>query len=429
MTAFSGAGGFGGDFYAGYKHLYNPRRVAVLAYRNRPFFEKLAKQDTFVGDTYNHTIFYEDPQGGSSNQQDAINQKQASSQGARLVMNRGREYQVISILNEEIAASRNDEGSLLRKKKHETDRIVSEMARRMDIALHGSGNGVIASFTTGSSVATNVITLDVPQLGIRFSTRMVLQCASNNLTNGTPNTLLNGGTVARVTNRSATATVSTIQLDQNLNVAWPGIQPSMQYFLLRNGDNLGFGVNNFLGGVAGLKSWFPIVAPVANESFWGFDRSVDAQRLSGTRYIAGNGEKYEATFQNASAELLLQDANPSVILASPLDCAKYSQELGNKVRYSDREAGSTGFKPLLVTGQSGDMELLPNPQIDPGLFYMLDMDTLWINHLDGLPHLVEDDGRPALREATSDAIEIRWRGWYQLVCDAPGKNAVGTFSV
>lgn len=429
MTAFSGAGGFGGDFYAGYKHIYNPRRVAVLAYRNRPFFEKLAKMDMFEGETYNHSIFFEDPQGGSSNQQVAINQKQASSQGARMVLNRGREYQVISILNEEIAASRGDKGSLLRKKKHETDRIISEMARRMDIALHGNGCGVIASFTTGSSVATNVLFLDTPQLGVRFSIRQVLQCASTNNTNGTPNTLVNGGTYARITNRFVSAQTTAITLDQSLGVAWPGLATNTQYFLLRNGDNIGFGINNFSGGVSGLQSWLPITAPVSGDSFWSFDRSVDVQRLSGTRYIAGNGEKYEATFQNASAELMIQDANPSVILAHPLDCAKYSEELGNKVRYSAKEAGSTGFKPLLVQGQSGELELLPDPQVIPGTFYMLDMDTWWINHLDGLPHLVEDDGRPALREATSDAIEIRWRGWYQLVCDAPGKNAVGTFSV
>ena len=428
MTAFNGAGGFGGDFFAGYKHIYNPRRVAVLAFENRPFLKRLAKRDAFVGDTYNHSIFYEDPQGGSLNQTVAINQKQASSQGARFVLNRGREYQVISILNEEIRASRDDMGSLLRKKKHETDRIINEMSRRIDIAVHGSGNGVLASFTTGTNLATTTITLDTPQLGIRFSVRQVLQCTTNNLTNGTANTFVAGGATARIVAVSRSATVTTLTLDQNLNTAWPGLATSTQYFLNRNGDNVGYSINNPSGGVAGLKSWLPVVAPVTGDSFWGFDRSVDANRLSGVRYVAQSGEKYEATFQNASAELELQGANPSVILMSPLDYAKYSEELGNKVRYAPSSEGVTGLGPLLVKGVSGSMEALADPQIDPGLFYMLDMDTWWINHLDGVPHLVEDDGRPALREATSDAIEIRWRAWYQPVCDAPGYNLVGTFA-
>jgi hypothetical protein len=425
---FDGSGGFGGDFYAGYKHIYNPKRVAVLAYERRPFMKRLTKRDDFVGDTYNHSIFFEDPQGGSANQQTAINQKQASSQGARFVINRGREYQVISILNEEIQASRDDVGSLLRKKKHESDRVINEMARRMDIAIHGGGGGVIASFTTGSSVATTSLTLDTPQLGIRFSVRQVLQCVSTNNTNGTANTFVAGGATARVLGLSRSATTTTITLDQTLAQAWPGIATSTQYFLVRNGDNIGFSYTNPAGGVSGLKSWLPTTAPTVGDSFWGFDRSVDVQRLAGVRYAAGNGEKYEQTFQQASAELALQESNADVILMSPVDCAKYSQELGNKVRYSPNADGVTGFRPLLVTGQSGDLEVLPDPQVDPGTFYMLDMDTWHLKTLGALPHLVEDDGRPTLREATSDAVEIRWRGWYQLISDAPGRNLVGTFA-
>lgn len=425
---FDGSGGFGADFYAAYKHIYNPKRVAVLAYSNRPLFRDLAKKDRFEGDTYNHSVFYEDPQGGSADFATAIAQKQASSQGARFVLNRGREYQAISISNEEIRASRSDMGSLLRKKSHETDRVINEMSRRMDIALHGAGTGVVASFTTGGSVTGNTITLDTPQLGIRFSVKMYLQVATTNNTNGTANTLLNSGASVQVKaiNRSATST--TLTLDQNLNVAFPSIATTTQYFLLRKGENLGFGVTNPFGGVSGLKSWLPATAPTNGDNFWGFDRSIDAQRLSGVRYAATAGEKMETTFQNASAELFLQGANPSTCLVAPVDFSKYSQELGNKVRYEDAPArGDSGYSSLVIRGQSGDIRLQSDPQIDPGTFYMLDMDTWWVNHLDGLPHLDESDGRPAAREQNSDAIEIRWRGWYQLVCDAPGYNLVGSF--
>ena len=431
MTAFNGSGGFGGDFYAAYKHIYNPKRVAVLAYENRPFLKRLAKKDIMEGDTYNHSVFFEDPQGGSATVQTSIAQKQASSQGARFVINRGREFQTISISNEEIMASRSDTGSLLRKKKQETDRVINEMSRRIDIAVHGGGNGVLATFTTGGSVATNVITLDTPQLGVRFSFRQWIQActaASAALTNGTAPTFIGNGAAVQIVGVSRSATVTTITLSQNLNVVWPGIATTTQYALLRNGDGLGFSLNNPFGGVSGLKSWLPVTAPVGGDNFWGYDRSVDAMRLAGLRYVGQNGEKYESTFQNASAELELQGSNPSVVLASPLDCAKYSQELGNKVRYAPSDKGQTGLGPLLVKGVSGDMELIADPQIDPGLFYMLDMETWWLGSLGSVPMLVEEDGRPALREANADAIEIRWRAWYQLICDAPGKNLVGQFA-
>lgn len=431
MPGFDGSGGFGGNFYAAYKHLYNPSRVARLAFNKRPFFGALNKKDIFEGDTYNHSIFFEDPQGGSATYQTAIAQNAASSQGARMVLNRGREYQAIKMLNEEIRAARSDKGSLLRKKATETDRVIQEMSRRMDIALHGDGTGIIASFTTGSG-SSATLTLDTPALGIRFSVGMYLQATAARPAAGTAPTLLGGGAAFQVTAVNRNATASTITLSA-VPGAW-ALANNTQYFLLRNGEGLGFGLSLLNGGISGLKAWLPLTAPVVGggDNFWGYDRSVDAQRLAGSRYAAQIGEKYESTFQNASAELELQCSDPTVILMNPIDLNKYSQELGNKVRITENSEAKTGLKTsgILVQGQSSSMTAMSDPQIDPGTFFMLDMSTWWINHLDALPHLIDDDGIGALRDTTgtTDSIALQWRAWYQLVCDAPGKNLVGTFA-
>lgn len=431
MPGFDGSGGFGGSFYAAYKHLYNPTRVARLAFNKRPFFAALTKKDIFEGDTYNHSIFFEDPQGGSATYSTAIAQNAASSQGARMVMNRGREYQAIKMLNEEIEAARSDKGSLLRKKATETDRVIQEMSRRMDIALHGDGTGIIASFTTGSA-SSNTLTLDVPGLGIRFSVGMWLQATAARPAAGVAPTLVGSGAAFQVVAVNRNASASTVTLSA-VPTAW-GLANNTQYFLLRNGEGLGFGLSLINGGVSGLKAWLPTVAPVpgGGDSFWGFDRSADSQRLAGSRYTAQGGEKYETTFQNASAELELQCADPTIILMNPVDLAKYSQEIGNKVRYTSDSDAKTGLSTnhLLVHGQSSDMKAMSDPQVDPGTFFMLDMSTWWINHLNALPHLIDSDGIGALRDTTglTDSITLQWRAWYQLVCDAPGKNMVGIFA-
>lgn len=427
-TSFNGNGGFDSDFFAAYKHVYNPKRVQVLAYKNRPFFAKLAKKDMFEGDTYNHTVFFEDPQGGSATIATAIAQKAGHSQGARFVINRGREYQAITLQNEAIRASRSDNGALLRKKTHETDRILNEMCRRIDIAVHGSGTGVIASFTTGSSLNTTTITLDTPALGIRFSVGMFLQISTTNPLDGTAPTLVNGGQVVKVLARSVSAKLTTLTLDTSLS-AVTGLTTTNKFYLLRNGEGLGFGANTPYGGVSGLRNWLPITDPVPGESFWGFDRSVDVQRLSGSRYVAGVGEKMEATLQNCSAEMCLQGATPDLILMNPISLSNYSQELGAKVRYMQTDKGVTGLdtSAMIVRGQSGDMVVMSDPQVDPQRFYMLQSDTWWMPTLDAVPHMDDAAGISASREATSDGIELRWRAWYNLVCDAPGLNLTGSF--
>lgn len=428
-TSFNGFGGFDSDFFAAYKHVYNPKRVQVLAYKNRPFFAQMAKKDMFEGDTYNHTVFFEDPQGGSATIATAIAQKSGHSQGARFVINRGREYQAITLQNEAIRASRSDNGSLLRKKTHETDRILNEMCRRIDIAIHGSGTGIIASFTTAAGAQSGTkIKLDQPALGIRFSVGMWLQISSTNPLDGTAPTLVNNGQVVKVLARSVSSKETTLVLDTDLS-AVPGLTGSNVYYLLRNGEGLGFGLNTPYGGVSGLRNWLPITAPVAGESFWGFDRSIDVQRLAGSRYTANLSEKMEATLQNCSAEMQLQGSAPDLILMNPINISNYSQELGAKVRYMSTDKAMTGLKAtgIVVQGQSGDMNVLSDPQVDPGNFYMLQSDTWWMPTLDAVPHMDEAAGLSALREATSDGIELRWRAWYNLVCDAPGLNLVGKF--
>jgi hypothetical protein len=137
----------------------------------------------------------------------------------------------------------------------------------------------------------------------------------------------------------------------------------------------------------------------------------------------------EATLQNASAEMQLQGASPDIILMNPIAISNYSQELGAKVRYASTDRALTGLKTtgIVVAGQSGDMAVLSDPQVDPNRFYMLQSDTWSMPCLDGVPHLDDSMGTSATREATSDGIEMRWRAWYQLVCDAPGYNMTGGF--
>jgi hypothetical protein len=258
---------------------------------------------------------------------------------------------------------------------------------------------------------------------------MFLQFASNSPTDGTAPTLLNGGNPLQVIARNVTAKTSTITLSANLSTV-TGLATTTQYHLIRNGCGIGFGMANPYGGISGLKAWLPINGPTPGESFWGFDRSVDAQRLAGSRYAATASEKYEVTMQNASAELELQCANPTVVLLNPFDMNKYSQELGTKVRYMQNDPAITGLNTsgaMIIRGQSGDMKAISDPQVDPGTFYMLDMETWWMATLGGVPHLDTADGLAARREASSDGQEIRWRAWYQLICDAPGRNMVGTF--
>lgn len=441
---YDGSGGFGGPFYAAFKHVFGPANVEALVYKQRPFLKDCKKKDDFEGECYAHSIFFEDPQGGSATFTTALGNQLASSQGARMMIWRGREYQAIQLDNEEITASRSNVGALLQKKTYETKRVLEEMGRRIDISLHLGGCGVIASFTTGTagSLSGTSFILDQPGQVVRFSVGMKLQLSTTNPIDGTLPALGNGGAVATVTavQRSTNPSIpSIITLDQALNTWVPSVASTSQYFVLRAGDGVGFGQNVLKGGVAGLKSWLPAPAPVGttitnrlspSDSFWGFNRNKDVQRLSGCAYQAQPGEKYQQTYQQAGQELFVNgggnEDGKMMLYVSPQDYTGYSLELGPQVRYADPGGeGTSGFRRLMVETQAGNMILTADPQIEPGLFYMLDRDTYYLKTLGAVPHLDTSDGNNALRVQTSDAQEIRWRSWHQLIFDEPGKNLVG----
>lgn len=440
---YDGSGGFGGNFYAAYKHVFGPENVKALVYKNRPFLADIKKKDDFEGECYAHTIMYEDPQGGSTNFQQAIANQIASSRGARMMIWRGREHQVIQLDNEEIRASRSNKGALLQKKGYETSRVLEEMGRRIDIGLHLGGCGVIGSITTGNaaSLTSTTVTLDQPGQVVRFSTGMTLQLASNNPVDGTPATLLNGGATAKVIGiqRSTSQNIpSTITLDQTIGAFGGSLSTTTQYFLLRAGDGVGFGQNVLKGGVAGLKSWFPTPAApgqsisnrlAPNDQMWGFNRNADVQRLAGCAYQASPGEKYLETYQKAGQELFVNgggnEDGKMMLYVSPQDYTGYSMELGPQVRYADSSEGFSGFKRLVVQTQAGNLVLTADPQIEPGLFYILDRDTYYLKSLDAVPHMDTSDGNNALRVGNADAQELRWRAWFQMVVDQPGRNLVG----
>jgi len=441
-VGFDGSGGFGGNFYAAYKHTYGPKRIEPIVYKNKPFFRDARKVDDFEGDSYMHTIMYEDPDSGSTSITTALNQADTSSRSARFAIWRGREYQALQLSAEEVRASRSDMGSLLRKKDYETRRIIDRMAYRIDVALHNGGSGILASFTTPASLTgVTQITLDVNAMCVRFAVGMTLQLSTTNPVDGTAAALMNGGATAKIVaiQRSTTQGIPTVlTMDQNLSTWAPALATTTQYFLLRAGDGVGFGQNVLNGGVSGLKCWLPAPPPIgtpfttrlaANDSFWGYNRNVDPQRLAGCTYQAQPGEKYQVSFQNAGQELYVNgggnEDDKMFLYVSPVDYTGFSLELGPQVRYADVDDAGTGFKRMKVRTQAGDLTLTADPQIEPGLFYIMDKDAYYIKTLDTVPHLDEQDGLTGLRTAAADAQQMRWRAWYQLVFDDPGKCLVG----
>ncbi len=131
-------------------------------------------------------------------------------------------------------------------------------------------------------------------------------------------------------------------------------------YMFRSGDTSA-------AGFEGMATCTPLAVPTSGDSFRGFDRSVDAEALSGSRID---------------------------------DTSKYPEEvigdLAVEIAIIGKKAETAVVFPTVFQAMVKRLRLFRQ-------------DTHCIKHMDELVHLIRDDGRPNLRTATTDGLETRAR--------------------
>ena len=89
--------------------------------------------------------------------------------------------------------------------------------------------------------------------------------------------------------------------------------------------------------------------------------------------------------------------------------------------------GVIGYKALILEGDKGPLRVMADNACPKGTFYMLQEDTWVVKSIKPAPHVVEDDGLKMIRETNADGVEWRLRALWNIGCEAPGFNAVGSF--
>jgi len=72
----------------------------------------------------------------------------------------------------------------------------------------------------------------------------------------------------------------------------------------------------------------------------------------------------------------------------------------------------------------GEAEVYADRDCQSDRMYFLDLSCWKLISSDAVPHLDRMDGNSSLRVGAADAIEGRWKGYYNLVCSLPGANGV-----
>lgn len=293
-----------------------------------------------------------------------------------------------------------------------------EMFSQLDLIMHQAGNGLLGE--VAAAPVGNVVTLTTAQqLMTVFKQGQIVQVSTNAPSTGAVPALTGfQTTVLKVNSGANTITVADAS----------GIAAGN--FLIALGDAIGFGPSVSNGAILGVENYNPFLAPVANESFCGVDRTDGVLELnSGFRYTqAINGSRsIEDTIKRLAS--LMSSGNNGMIAGgggymcflNPQDFDSLDSKLmSSVVRSNVAGAAEYGFPSIVLNTGLGRLDVMSDPHQQKGRARLIQDGALKLRHTAGvLPELAEWGGVSVIPGANSDSRQFRLRAYLQLWCRNP----------
>ncbi len=371
-------------------------------------------------------LIYGTPQGRSGTFSNAQGNQTAPALSSFFVY-RVSNYQLVTITNELLEATKDNAGAFIDEAKLNMDTGFRNISNDLALDLYGNATGSRGQY---SSITTGVITLSDSATVVNFEVGMSLVSYSVSSNVYTQSTAAAIGYIIAVNRSTGVITVSATQggaagTPTNWSTAFP--------YLGVQGD-VAFGTitlqTSFLK-VSGLAAWMPATAPASGDNFWGVDRSTDVTRLAGVRFN-GASETIEEALIDAAALVAREGGQPDMCFMPFASWAALEKSLGAKVQYVDvkHDEADIAFAGIRIHAPYGPITVIPDRNCPSATAYLLQMDTWKFRSLGKAPHILTYgmEGLEALRVGTADALEIRIGYYGNLICNAPGWNCVVTLS-
>ena len=384
------------------KEHYKPLTVKNMVYKDNPLLALMPKYERFGGENMPVPVQY-----GIANRRSA---DFATGQGlntatelARFVLTRVRDYSFASITGETIKATEGAADAFLKYATLEIDGAIQSLTRSLAVAMYADGSGQLGTVT----VAGTTLTMQKVDQITNIEVGMELNCAA------TATGAIRAGT---------TMVVQSVDRDAGSFVVDNAGACTTNDFIFQRGD-----AQNGAGSpkkISGLERWLPSAAPTAGDSFFSQDRSKDATRLAGIRFPGAN-QPIEEALISAASRLAREGGSPSHCFMNFANFSNLEKALGSKVVYDkvSSDDADIGFQSLTIIGPKGPIQIVADQNCTPDVAYLLQMDTWTLNSLGDAPHILDLDGNRMLREASSDAYEVRVGFYGNIGCTAPGYNA------
>lgn len=412
------------------KELYtdNSDYMADLVYKKNPLLSLIPKNESasgFAGKYIPVPLVYGDPQGRSANFANAQTNQTAPVVPSFFVY-RVSNYQLVTITNELLEATKEDAGAFVDEAKLGMDTGFRNISNDLASDLFKNADGTRGQI---SAISTGVITLVDPNSVVNFEVGMTLVSYSISSGTYTQSTSAALGYIIGVNRSSGTVTVSaTAGGSAGTPTSWSTSFPNLAVqgdTVATTGGTAG-STGSFLK-ISGLSAWLNSQNIVGGDSFWNVNRSADPTRLGGV-YFNGASESIEEALIDGSTLVAREGGMPEMCFMNFASYGALEKSLGAKVQYVEvkHDEADIAFAGLRIHAPYGPITVVPDRSCPQQTAFLLQMDTWKLRSLGKAPHVLTYgmEGLEALRVGTADALEIRIGYYANLICRAPGWNCI-----
>ncbi len=401
-----------------------------LVYKKNPFLALVPKDESpsgFAGKYIPVPLIYGTPQGRSANFTNAQNNQTAPSLASFFVY-RVSNYQLVTITNELLEATKDDAGAFVDEAKLNMDTGFRNISNDLALDLFRNADGQRGSM---SAISSGTITLGNSADIVNFEvgqTLIAYQMVSGNYTQSA-----NGSTgyVIAVNRAVGTLVVSATPGGTAAGNPTSWGTAATYPFLAVQGDSVATtagaagSTSNFLK-VSGLSAWLNSNNVTSSDSFWNVNRSADPTRLAGV-YFNGASESIEEALIDGSSLVAREGGQPDICFMNFASWSALEKSLGAKVQYVDvkHDEADIAFAGIKIHAPYGPITVIPDRNCPSQTAFLLQLDTWKFRSLGKAPHILTYgmEGLEGLRVGTADSLEVRIGYYGNLICNAPGWNA------
>ena len=398
------------------KTLFAPGEIPDLFYKISPVFAVMKKDPTFGGQGEKVPMRVNPVQSTSatfSAAQTAATNYSTNYQA--FTVTPVKKYAIARITGEMVMASQTDRTSFTRALSAEIKSAQLNFVQSLEKQILRDGAGVLGVVGT-SGLTTTTLTLAHYTQANNFNVGQLLVSAAD-----TSSSLQSGSAAITGIDRDAGTLTTGSNWTSQITTIADG------YSLFVSGDYVSAADRLC---VSGLTAWNPYATTGLGTAFYGVTRSLDTNRLAGSR-LDGSGMTIEDALISAQQKVVDLGQVPNLAIMSGWQFRRLVQQLGTKVIYNEMQArnaagplANVGFRTVLIQGSMGPIEVLASPYQDYNYTEMINSDNYTINSMGPLPQILTQGAgaEMIIPVYNEDTYEIRIGSYLNVKCENPAAN-------